>query len=67
MKIILNNNEEVFQGDTMTVSEMLTARSFTFRLRVIKVNGRLISREEYDTFIIREGDNVQMHYLMSGG
>jgi sulfur carrier protein ThiS len=36
-------------------------------MRVIKINGILVSRENYDTTFIHDGDNVQMLYLMSGG
>lgn len=67
MKIILNNREEEFDGETITVSEMLDLKKFSFRMRIVKVNGNLISRDNYDTTFINDGDNVQMFYLMSGG
>lgn len=67
MKIILNNREEEFAVDKMTVTEMLNLKKFTFRMRIVKINGILIPREGYDSALIKEGDNVQMIYLMSGG
>jgi thiamine biosynthesis protein ThiS len=67
MKILLNNREEEFEGNSMTVSEMLERRKFTFRLRIIKINGNLIIRDNYSSTLIHEGDKVQMLYLMSGG
>ncbi len=67
MKIVLNNREEVFDRDVMTVSDMITIKNFSFKLKIIKINGRLIPRDQYDTAVISEGDNVQMFYLMSGG
>jgi len=67
MKIILNNREEFFTGDSITVAEMLTQKKFTFRMRIIKINGILVLKDKYDSTLIREGDNVQMLYLMSGG
>jgi sulfur carrier protein ThiS len=36
-------------------------------MRIVKINGILIEKDKYDSAIIREGDNVQMLYLMSGG
>jgi hypothetical protein len=36
-------------------------------MRIIKINGILISKDMYDSAIIHDGDNVQMLYLMSGG
>lgn len=67
MKIILNNREEVFDRETITVSEMLDLKKFSFRMRIVKVNGNLISKDNYDKTFINDGDNVQMFYLMSGG
>ncbi len=67
MKIILNNTEEVFDVDKLTVSDMLKLRKFTFRMRIVKINGQLIPRNRYESTLINEGDNVQMIYLMSGG
>ncbi|MFN8211917.1 MAG: sulfur carrier protein ThiS [Bacteroidales bacterium] len=67
MKIILNNRDEEFEGNSLSVAEMLEVRKFTYRMRIIKINGVLIPRESYADTFIKEGDNVQMLYLMSGG
>ncbi len=67
MKILLNNREEEFSTATISVSGMLALKKFSFRMRIIKINDILISKDKYDTTIIHSGDNVQMIYLMSGG
>jgi thiamine biosynthesis protein ThiS len=67
MKILLNNRQEEFEMDSMSVSKMLLIKKFSFRMRIIKINGVLVSREKYDSTFIKDGDNVQMLYLMSGG
>lgn len=67
MKIILNNREEDFDGDKLTVEEMLDRKKFTFKMRIVKINGMFIPKEEYNYTVISDGDNVQMLYLMSGG
>lgn len=67
MKIILNNREENFDKEIISVSEMLDIKKFTFRMRMIKINGELVPKDAYGTTFIRNGDNVQMLYLMSGG
>jgi sulfur carrier protein len=67
MKIILNNRKEEFAEETISVTGMIELKKFSFRMRIIKINGSLIPKEKYDTTIIHEGDNVQMLYLMSGG
>jgi thiamine biosynthesis protein ThiS len=67
MKIILNNREEEFSNDTISVTEMLLIKKFSYKMRIIKVNSVLIPKEKYDSTIIHTGDDVQMIYLMSGG
>jgi thiamine biosynthesis protein ThiS len=67
MKILLNNRKEEFSRDTMSVNEMLVLKKFSYKMRIIKINGLLISKEKYDSTIIHDGDDVQMLYLMSGG
>ncbi len=67
MRIILNNREEEFSPDSLSVSQLLELRKLSFRMRIIKVNGHLITREKYDSTIINDGDKVQVIYLMSGG
>jgi thiamine biosynthesis protein ThiS len=67
MKIILNGREEKFERETISVSEMLDLKKFSFRMRIVKVNGKLIPRDDYGSSVINDGDNVQMFYLMSGG
>ncbi len=67
MKIMLNGREEEFGQEQISVSEMLMLKKFSFKLRIIKINGKLIARDNYDATVINDGDNVQMLYLMSGG
>lgn len=67
MKILLNGREEEFGKDKISVSEMLLQKKFSFKMRIIKINDVLISKERYDSTIIHDGDEVQMLYLMSGG
>jgi sulfur carrier protein ThiS len=67
MKIYLNNTEEELCMDSISVSEMLYLKKFSFKLRIIKINGTLVTKEKYDSTIILDGDDVQMIYLMSGG
>ena len=67
MKILLNNREEEFSKESITVNEMISLKNFSFKMRIVKINGVLISKEKYDSTIIHERDDVHMLYLMSGG
>jgi thiamine biosynthesis protein ThiS len=67
MRILLNDRVEEFRVEKLSVTDMLQQKKFSFRLRVIKVNGTLVPADAYDSTFIKEGDKVQMLYLMSGG
>jgi sulfur carrier protein len=67
MKIRINNREEELEGDSITVAQMLDIKKYTFRMRIVKINGVYVHRDMYETAVINDGDDVQMLYLMSGG
>lgn len=67
MKIILNHIPEDIDRETMTISELLDYKRFTFKMLVVKVNGKPIRKEDYQTTYIRDGDEVQVIHLISGG
>jgi thiamine biosynthesis protein ThiS len=67
MKITLNNNSETIEGNSLTIENLLKVKNFTFKMLIIKVNGKLIQKEDYRTSTIREGDDVSVLHLISGG
>jgi thiamine biosynthesis protein ThiS len=67
MRINLNNKYEDFQGEQLTVSELLQIKNFTFRLLVIKVNDKLVIKTDYGSTLISDGDQVMVMHLVSGG
>jgi thiamine biosynthesis protein ThiS len=67
MKILLNNREEEFDKKCITVSELIILKKFSFKMRIVKINGVLIQKNVYDNTYINNDDNVQILYLMSGG
>ena len=67
MEITLNNNLEKFDADSLCISELLKVKNFTFRMLVIKVNDVFVKRENYDSVFVKNGDNVSVLHLISGG
>jgi len=67
MKILLNNTPETINKEEMTVSGLLKWKNFTFKMLVIKINGTLIKKSDYDLTPIQEGDDVIVLHLISGG
>ncbi len=67
MNIILNNREEIIETDNITINELLKVKNFTWKMLVIKINGKVLKRTEYDTVRINEGDDVSVFHLITGG
>lgn len=67
MEITLNNEPMAIDGDSVSVEKLLEMKRYTFRLRIVKINGRIIDRDTYAQEMIHDGDTVQVIYLMSGG
>lgn len=67
MKIILNNNQESFIEDKLTINEILERKNFTFRMLVIKLNGALVKKSDYFVTSVRDGDDLSILHLISGG
>jgi len=67
MNIILNNNPESFERSEMSIAQLLIEKNFIFKMLVIKVNDKVIRKQEYESCIVKDGDNVVVLHLVSGG
>lgn len=67
MDITLNNRPQFFEEENLTISGVLKLKNFSFKMLVIKVNGTLIKKNQYDHQEVVHGDDVQILHLISGG
>lgn len=67
MKITLNNRPEYFEEDHLTIENILKIKNFTFKMLVIKVNGKLIKKGHYHEAEVNDGDDVHILHMISGG
>lgn len=67
MKIMLNNREEQFNADTLTVSEIMEIKSFAFKMLVVRLNESHIKKEDYASALVKDGDDLKIIHLVSGG
>lgn len=51
----------------MTVRDVLTAMNYSFKMLVIKVDGKLVKKDAYDTYSVPDGADVMVMHLISGG
>jgi sulfur carrier protein len=67
MHIDLNNSPDQLPGESLTIRDILRIKNFTFPNLVVKINGKLIRKPEYDSAMVQEGDKVEIIHLISGG
>jgi thiamine biosynthesis protein ThiS len=67
MNITLNNNPETIEETSITVTNLLRLKNYTFKMLIIKINGRLIQKTDYETTTIHDGDDISVLHLISGG
>ncbi len=66
MQILLNGNKEEIP-ENITIRQLLDIKKFTFPNLIIRINGNLIKKAEYDSAQIPENAQVQVIHMISGG
>ena len=67
MQITLNNRSETIDRNEISVEQLIELKNFTFKMLVVKINKRLIQKGDYSDTIIKDGDDVTVLHLVSGG
>jgi thiamine biosynthesis protein ThiS len=67
MRITLNNRIEDIDKDEITMEELLKYKNYTFHLLVTKINHQLIKKHDRENAYIKDGDDVQVLHMISGG
>ncbi len=68
MKIILNNRDtDIENYDKINVKELLSVKNYTFPMIVVKINGKLVKKPDYENTFIIDGDKVEAIHLIGGG
>jgi thiamine biosynthesis protein ThiS len=67
MKFTLNNRPESIEYETISIEELIKLKNFTFKLLVTKINGTLVKKENRISSFVKDGDDVLILHLISGG
>jgi sulfur carrier protein len=65
--IQVNNREKVEWREGMTVSDLLDSLNYTYHQIIVKVNGELVPRDSYRTYLVPDGADVKAIHLIAGG
>lgn len=67
MRTIIVNGNIIEWEDNLNITGVLRKMNYTFRMLVIKVDGQLVRKSDYDTTLVPAGANVEVIHLISGG
>jgi sulfur carrier protein len=67
MNILLNNRKESFDKNTLSIRDIMNIKAYTYRSLIVKINGRFVKKEEYETTYVTDGDHVDIIHMISGG
>ena len=61
------NNHKIEWKKKINITNILEIMNYTFKMIVVKVNGKIVKKNEYDTFFVDENSDVKVIHLISGG
>ena len=68
MKVLINGNEEVIDNNSITITQLLQLKNIKMPEMVsVELNGNILSRDEFDSTFLKDGDSVEFLYFMGGG
>ncbi len=67
MKYITVNGNQIEWQENLTVRNLLKIMNYTFKMLIVKINGDLVKKEYYDTYVVPEEADVKVIHLIGGG
>jgi thiamine biosynthesis protein ThiS len=67
MPQIIVNGTAMDWEEGMTVRRLLQIKRYSFGMLVIRINGTLVKKADYDSTPVPPGADVMVYHLMSGG
>ncbi len=61
------NGKDFEWEEQLTVEKLLEKKGFTYPKIIVKINGEVVTREEYSTKTIMDEEDVQVIHLLAGG
>ncbi len=64
--LVFNNESVVFDGEK-SIAEVLISNGITPSLVMVRVDGKVVVREQYESFIVPTGAEVKVYPFVGGG
>jgi thiamine biosynthesis protein ThiS len=66
MKVLLNN-KSTFLDDGLTIKSLLNQIDMKQKYFAVEVNEQIVPKSNYDIFLIKEGDKIEIVTAIGGG
>jgi thiamine biosynthesis protein ThiS len=66
MKVLLNN-KSTFLDDSLTIKSLLNQIDMKQKYFAVEVNEQIVPKSNYDIFLIKEGDKIEIVTAIGGG
>lgn len=66
-KILVNGNEQAVELPVSVADVIKSNNVFQPDMVSVQLNGAFVSKEDYETSILSEGDEIDFLYFMGGG
>ena len=67
MNISINGNTKQFDGENMTLSDLIVTLNLVDKRLAIEKNGEIVPRSQFDAAILNDGDNLEIVGAVGGG
>ncbi len=64
--LVFENMSVTFDGEK-SIAEVLVANGISPSLVMVRVNGEVVLRDQYESFIVPEGSEVKVYPFVGGG
>jgi thiamine biosynthesis protein ThiS len=61
------NGQKIAWEEDMTVRRVLEVMNYTFRMLVVKVDDKIVKKDQYSSFPIPAGADVKVIHMVAGG
>ncbi len=68
MQVLLNNNLEIIDSEfgIISIVDILKFKNYTFKILEVRVNNKVVAKNNYNTPLVKKNDMVDIIHLTNG-
>lgn len=61
------NGKKIIWEEGLTVDKLMEKMGYTYPMIVVRINGKLIDKQLWASYLVPDGSVVQAHHMIAGG